>query len=1041
MIKMKKQGLLALTVMVVMSGFAKEEVWKDPTINAVNRSDMHSYFFAFETEDAAQGRKENSSNYLSLNGTWNFNWVEHAYDRPLDFYALGFNDKGWDKLAVPAVWELNGYGDPLYVNIGYAWRHQYKHNPPYVPEERNHVGSYRKEIFVPADWRGKDIIAHFGSVTSNIKVWVNGKFVGYSEDSKLEAEFNLTKYLKTGKNLIAFQVFRWCDGTYLEDQDFWRFSGVGRDCYLYSRNKTHIKNIEVTPDLVDDYKNGTLNVAIDLKGSGSVELKLTDRMGKLVANKSVSGSGKLKVTFEVANPDKWSAEMPNLYSLQTVFKKRGLVQEVIPLKVGFRKVEMKNSQLYVNGQPVLIKGVNRHELDPDGGYVISRERMIQDIQLMKKFNVNAVRTCHYPDDNLWYDLCDEYGIYVVAEANVESHGMGYGKNTLAKNPLYAKAHMERNQRNVQRNYNHPAVIIWSMGNEAGFGPSFEACYKWIKSYDTSRPVQYEQAGQSEFSDIFCPMYYDYRNSEKYGKADKKKPLIQCEYAHAMGNSMGGFKEYWDLVRKYPLYQGGFIWDFVDQSIHWKNKDGVAIYGYGGDFNPYDATDNNFLDNGLISPDRIPNPHFYEVGYFYQSVWTQGVDLKKGQVEIFNEYFFKDLSDLYLEWQVLVDGIVVETGMVSDINLAPQKRTTIDLGYTLSPSLVDKEVFLNVAYKQKTNKLLVPAGYVLAKDQLEIHALPTAQLNIENKQWVNQEEDVPVLRNDDVNYLIVEGHTFVLDFSKKDGFLSKYDVKGIAMLDEGAQLRPNFWRAPTDNDYGAKLQHRYKVWKNPDMKLLSLAGEMIENQVQVKAVYEMSEVSAKLVLTYLVNNEGVILVTQKMSVEPEAKVSEMFRFGMQMQMPEAFSTIEYYGRGPGENYSDRKYSELIGVYRQSVAQQFYAYIRPQENGTKSDVRWWNQLNISGAGLQFVAASPFSASALNYSIASLDDGSEKDQRHSPEVNTADYVNICIDKMQMGLGCRNSWGAVPLKEYRIPYDDYEFRFLIKPVHHKILSGVVED
>ena len=617
---MKKQLMTGLfTVLALTAGAQTFQEWRNPEINAVNRAPMHTNYFAFENADAAKkADKKQSTNYMTLNGTWKFNWVKDADSRPTDFWKTGFNDKGWDDLQVPAVWELNGYGDPIYVNVGYAWRNQFQNNPPEVPTENNHVGSYRREIVVPASWKGKDIIAHFGSVTSNMYLWVNGRYVGYSEDSKLEAEFDLTPYLKPGqKNLIAFQVFRWCDGTYLEDQDFFRYSGVGRDCYLYARNKKRIQDIRVTPDLDAAYQNGSLAVNLDLKGSGKVDLELVDAQGKQVATATANKSG--LVTMNVENPKKWSAETPYLYTLRASMQGSN---EVIPVKVGFRKIELKGDQILVNGKAVLFKGADRHEMDPDGGYVVSPERMLQDIQIMKQFNLNAVRTCHYPDDNLWYDLCDQYGIYVVAEANIESHGMGYGDKTLAKNPSYKKAHLERNQRNVQRGFNHPSIIFWSLGNEAGDGPNFEQCYKWIKAEDPSRACQYEQARQKEHTDIFCPMYYDYNGMEKYGqRTDATKPLIQCEYAHAMGNSQGGFKEYWDLIRKYPNLQGGFIWDFVDQSCRWKGKDGVMIYAYGGDFNRFDASDNNFCDNGLISPDRVPNPHMYEVGHFYQNIWT------------------------------------------------------------------------------------------------------------------------------------------------------------------------------------------------------------------------------------------------------------------------------------------------------------------------------------------------------------------------------------------------------------------------------------
>ena len=1032
---MKRQLLTCCLAMCSLATMAQHDEWKNPEINAVNRAPMHTNYFAYSSsEEAAKADKENSSNFMTLNGIWKFNWVKNADARPTDFYRTDYNDKGWGQMKVPGVWEMNGYGDPIYVNVGYAWRSQYKNNPPYVPIENNHVGSYRKEIIIPAEWSEKEIFAHFGSVTSNMYLWVNGKYVGYSEDSKLEAEFNLTKYLKPGKNLIAFQVFRWCDGTYLEDQDFFRYSGVGRNCYLYSRNKKYIQDIRVTPDLDSNYTNGTLNVALNLNGSGTVELNLTDPAGKSVATAQVNGNGQKSVVMDVSNPEKWTAETPNLYTLTATLKTDRKRLEVIPVKVGFRKIELKGGQILVNGQPVLFKGADRHEMDPDGGYVVSRERMLQDILRMKQLNINAVRTCHYPDDNLWYDLCDQYGIYVVAEANIESHGMGYGKETLAKNPSYKKAHMERNQRNVQRGYNHPSIIFWSLGNEAGYGPNFEQCYTWIKNEDKTRAVQYEQAGTNEFTDIFCPMYYDYDACKKYSEGNIDKPLIQCEYAHAMGNSQRGFKEYWDLIRKYPKYQGGFIWDFVDQSNHWKNKDGIDIYGYGGDFNKYDASDNNFNDNGLISPDRRPNPHAHEVGYFYQSIWTTPGDLSKGEIKVYNENFFRDLSAYYMEWQLLANGEVMQTGVVQDLNVAPQQTATLKLNLNTEKICPCKELLLNVTYKLKAAETLMPAGSTVAYDQLTIRPYTAKALELKNQKASNLDIVVPVIKDNDHNYLIVEGENFIIEFNKHNGYLSRYEADGMQLLNPGAQLTPNFWRAPTDNDYGAGLQHRFAVWKNPGLKLTSLKQSIENEQAIVQAEYEMKAVKGKLFLTYVINNEGAVKVTQKMEAGKEEKVSDMFRFGMQMQMPENFNEVEYYGRGPVENYADRNHSTLIGKYRQTVAEQFYPYIRPQETGTKTDLRWWRVLNISGNGLQFVGDAPFSASALNYSIESLDDGVQKDQRHSPEVAKAPFTNLCIDKVQMGLGCVNSWGTLPLEKYRVPYQDYEFSFILTPVRHKV-------
>ena len=999
---------------------------------------MHTHFFAYENaEKAGSDVKENSKNFMSMNGSWKFFWVKNADQRPTDFWKVGYNDKGWDDMKVPAVWELNGYGDPIYVNIGYPWRNQYKNNPPHVPTEKNHVGSYRREFVIPADWSGKDIVAHFGAVSSNMYLWVNGKFVGYSEDSKLEAEFDLTPYVKPGqKNLIAFQVFRWCDGSYFEDQDFFRYTGVARDCYLYARNKKRIDDIRVVPDLDAEYKSGSLTVNLSLKGNTAVSLELLDAANKTVATAEVKGAGKQTSVIRVDNPNKWTAETPYLYTLRATLKEGGKVTEVVPLKVGFRKIELKNSQLLVNGQPVLFKGADRHEMDPDGGYVVSRERMIQDIQIMKKFNLNAVRTCHYPDDSFWYDLCDKYGIYVVAEANLESHGMGYDEATLAKVPSFKKTHLERNQRNVQRNYNHPSIIFWSLGNEAGYGPNFDAAYDWVKKEDPSRAVQYERSGYEGKTDIHCPMYLNYKDCIKYCEDDSKtKPLIQCEYAHAMGNSEGGFKEYWDLVRKYPKYQGGFIWDFVDQSCRWTGKNGKMIYAYGGDFNRFDASDNNFCDNGLISPDRVPNPHMYEVGYFYQNIWTTAADLKAGELNVYNENFFRDLSAYALEWEVMKNGIVVRTGRVDNLNVAPQQTAKIklDLGKTCACA----EWLLNVKYVQKQREGLIPAGHIVAKDQLVLNEYKAPAMTLQNVTDMNIQTALPRIDDANSQCVMIEGENFNIQFAKADGFMDKYMVDGLDMIKEGAKLTPNFWRAPTDNDFGAGLQQKYAVWKNPEFKLTSLKSEMKDGLAVVSAEYEMPSVSAgtKLQLTYEINNRGAVKVNQKLVAEKGAKVANIFRFGMQMVMPKSFENISYYGRGPVENYIDRKWATELGVYNQTVTDQFYAYIRPQENGNKTDVRWWKQFNEAGRGLQFVAEAPFSASALHYTIESLDSGWEKKQEHSNEVEPADLTNFLIDKVQMGLGCVDSWGAIPREEYMLPYGDYEFTFIMQPINNSIV------
>lgn len=1026
---MKKQLLTGYLLVTTCLLLAQSNEWRNAEINAVNRLPMHAAYFSYESRDAAKnGIKEQSANFMTLNGNWKFNWVKDADARPLDFWKTTFNDKGWDEIKVPAVWELKGYGDPVYLNVGYAWRNQFKNNPPEVPVENNHVGSYRRQMVIPASWKGQEIIAHFGSVTSNIYLWVNGHYVGYSEDSKLEAEFDLTPYLKAGqKNLIAFQSFRWCDGTYMEDQDFFRFSGTGRDCYLYTREKKHIRDIRVLPDLDSEYTDGKLAISLDMKGSGNVHLQLEDADGQQVASTILKGTG--TAILEVKKPSKWSAETPYLYTLYASLQETG---EVIPVKVGFRKVEIKKSQVLVNGQPVLFKGVNRHELDPDAGYVVSRERMLQDIKLMKQLNINAVRTCHYPCDNFWYDLCDQYGIYLVAEANLESHGHRRGENAIAMRPDYKNAHIERNQRNVERNFNHPSVIFWSLGNEAGYGPNFEAAYQWVKNEDASRPCQYEGAiwNKDWKTDIYCPMYAGYQAVEKYAKGKDPRPFIQCEYAHGMGNALGGFKEYWDLYRKYPNLQGGFIWDFVDQSLRWKGKNEVGIYAYGGDFNRFDPSDANFCDNGLVSPDRTFNPHAYEVQYYYQNIWVTASDLSKGEINIYNEHFFRDLSAYYLEWEVLADGEPVRKGRVEQLNVAPQQ--TEKLALNLGKIDAGREWLLNVACRLKEPEGVLPMDYAVAKSQLTLVPFQNSETTLRNETPIHTTPFPPQIVDDQRNYLIVKGENYVLEFNKVNGYLSKYRVDGLEYMREGAMLTPNFWRAPTDNDFGAALPRRWNVWKSPAMRMLSLRSTIEQGLLVVTCEYEMKEVSAKLYLTYTVNNLGTVRINQKMTTEKGAKIPSLFRFGMRMEMPEDFSTVEYYGRGPVENYSDRNHATGLGLYRQTVDEQFYPYIRPQENGTRTDIRWWKILNVSCNGLQITADAPFSASALNYSIESLDDGMAKRQSHSPEVQKTPWTNLCIDKKQMGLQGVNSWGDLPLPEYQLPYGDYEFTFILQPVKH---------
>ena len=992
--------------------------WHDLQVNEVNRYAVHTSF--------------PQANRLSLDGTWRFLWVEHANQRPTDFFRMDYDAKNWVDMPVPGVWELNGYGDPEYVNVGFAWRGHFKNNPPEVPVKDNHVGSYRRTITIPADWTDKQVIAHFGSVTSNIYLWVNGQYVGYAEDAKVAAEFDVTPYIHSGENLIAFQTFRWCDGSYHEDQDFWRLSGVGRSCYLYAQDKTeHIQDIRITPDLINNYKDGTLAVKIWAVGKSDARLTLFDAAGKEVASQTVKSWQESQpkqggVVLHVNNPQKWTAETPYLYTLKIEYG-----HQVTTQRVGFRKVEIKDAQLLVNGKPIYIKGVNRHEMDPDGGYVVSRERMIQDLQLMKRFNINAVRTCHYPDDPLWYDLCDEYGIYLCAEANQESHGFLYQNPSPSKDPIFRQQIVERNQHNVAVNFNHPSVIIWSLGNETADSENFTAARQWILSQDQSRPIQYEPAGEGANTDIFCPMYMIQWHCEGYAKDNRKqKPLIQCEYNHVMGNSGGGLKEYWDLVRKYPKFQGGFIWDFVDQALHGKDKQGRDIYTYGGDYNKYDPSDNNFNCNGLVSPDRVPNPHMYETGYEYQNIWTEPVDITQGKLRIRNEYFFRDLSNYVMDWTLLCDGRVIRSGQVEQISCAPQG--TVEVTLPLGNCDGAGEYLLNVDYKLKNAEPLMQKGQTVAYQQLTVKpgtlALQDATAKLPSLKVKDSKRDTLLsVTNDAVN----------IQFNKVSGFMVRYTVADRQLLGEGGVLRPNFWRALTDNDMGGQFQKDNKVWKNPTLNLMTFHAEKVKKPqpcVVVTAVYDMPDVKAQLTLTYHISGDGRIKVVEQLKTDKDAKQPDMARFGMVMQLPYEMERSAYYGRGPIENYGDRKLSQRIGIYNQTADEQFYPYIRPQENGLKSDVRWWNQTTAQGKGMRIEAVEPFSVSALHYAIEDLDEPKPtKGQRHSTQVPKSKYTNLCIDGAHTGVGGANSWSnwGLALPKYRVPYQDRTFTFQFVPLN----------
>lgn len=1039
---MFRQLMFSCACLAVLSAEAQKDKpwWLDPEVNEVNTMAPRAAFFAYETENLAKAdQKARSERYLSLEGKWKFNFSKDHDKAPRDFYSLKYDDSQWTDFPVPGILELNGYGDAIYSNNGYPWRTQFRPEPPFVEERNNYTGSYRKMVTVPADWKGERIYLHVGSATSNLMVWVNGKFVGYSEDSKVSAEFDLTKYLTPGKeNLIAMQVMRWCDGSYLEDQDFWRFTGIAREVYLYARPQAHIADLFITPDLVNNYQDGTLEVKLNAVGAKgeTVMFSLKDKEGKEVAAQTakVGGNGEVKVNFDIKNPLKWTAETPNLYTLYTTLMDGKQVAEVVPQRVGFRKVEIKNAQVLVNGQPVLFKGANRHELDPVTGYVVSMDRMLEDIRVMKELNINAVRTCHYPNDPRWYELCDIYGIYMVAEANIESHGMGYGDKTLAKEPTYEKAHLERNESNIKIYKNHPSIIFWSVGNEAGYGPNFEKAYDLVKAYDPSRPCQYEQAGQNGKTDIFCPMYYDYGGCDKYSQGDNPRPLIQCEYAHAMGNSMGGFKEYWDMVRKYPKYQGGFIWDFVDQGLRVKNKQGKTIYAYGGDFGRYPTSDHNFNCNGIINPDRKPNPHANEVRYYYQNIWATAKDLKAGEVEVYNENFFKSLDDVELQWTLESEGKVLANGRNALDIPAQQKRVVKLDGYSL-PADVKGEVVLNLDFVLKKAEPMLDAGYAVAREQFVVnpYTFPTMEsvLAVTSGKYDTRK----VEKEEKVAWVTLSAGNTSVTFNHWNGWIDSLDVDGKPMLEEGYAITPDFWRAPTDNDYGAGTQRKLHAWKNPEMKMKSF--KVVENEGKaekgVEVVYDMPSVEATLTMTYTLTPAGELVVNEAMTVNKDAKHKpELMRYGMQLVMPKAYNMLTYYGKGPGENYIDRNNGDRLGVYDAKVADQYWGYVRPQESGNKTEVRYWQVKDENGKGLEFYSFAPMECSTLNYLASDLDDGWDKNahQSHSGDLTPRDFSVVKLAARQRGLACVNSWGAIPLEQYRMPYQDYSFTYVIRPL-----------
>ncbi len=1014
--------------------------WESPAVFGRNKEPAHCTYIPYaDTETALKNNPAQSPYYFSLNGTWKFNWFKKPSERPINFYKDRYIVRKWNDIVVPGNWELQGFGIPMYTNIDYL----FPADPPHIPHDYNPVGSYRRDFTVPDGWDERQVFLHFGGVKSAMYVWVNGKEVGYSQGSKTPAEFNITKYLRKGKNSLAVEVYRFSDGSYLEDQDYWKISGIERDVYLFSAPNVNIRDFHILADLDESYKDGLLKVTVKLKnylatetGTYNVQLELFDTQNEpvfdspLVKEVNLEKPEEQEISFEqsIENPFKWTAETPNLYSLILSLKdNEGKTVEVVGSKAGFRKVEIKGGQLLVNGMPIMIKGVNRHEHEPETGRVVSEKYMIKDIQLMKRFNINAVRTSHYPNVPRWYELCDEYGLYIVDEANIESHGMGYDPDkTLGNNPEWKEAHLDRTISMVERDKNHPCIIIWSLGNEAGDGVNFGATYQWIKDRDPSRPVQYERALTGPHTDIVCPMYSTVQHLEEYLKKGlENRPLIMCEYAHAMGNSVGNLQDYWDFLDEHKELQGGFIWDWVDQGLLKTNEEGEEFWAYGGDYGPPGTlSDKNFCINGLVFPDRKIHPHIWEVKKVYQYIKVEPVDLKKGEFEIFNRYDFTNLTTVEMEWTIIGDDALIAKGKFPQLDILPRHSKAISLPFPEIKPSPGVEYFLKLSFTLKDEAPLVSKGYEVAWEQYKLPFYkPGPKIDLSQS---------PELTLDKTGeFFQIKGKDFTIAVDKNTGEITSYSFQGTALIKTGPV--PNFWRAPTDNDFGWDMPRRLGIWRNAAAKRTVdkvTVNKINSREIQIDVATTLPTARAKYSTTYRILGSGDIIINN--SFEPaNTNLPEMPRFGMKMTLPVEFENIAWYGRGPHENYWDRKTGAAVGVYSGKVIDLYHPYIRPQENGNKTDVRWIALTDSKGTGLLAVGLPLLSISALPFIDEDFDPGLEKRQRHTYHVKKRDLITLKLDYKQMGVGGDTSWGdlARAHQEYRLPVRGYSYSFILRP------------
>lgn len=1029
--------------------------WENPEIFQINREKPTATFYRYDNEtDALKNESwKKSSFYKSLNGTWDFYYANDVNTRPTDFYKNDFSLKGWDKIQVPSNWELKGYGIPFYTNIIYM----FPPNPPFIPHDINNNGSYKRDFEVPESWNGKDIFLNFEGVSGAIYVWVNGEKVGYNEDSKTPSTFNITNLVKKGKNTVSAQVLRWHDGSYLEDQDFWRISGIERDVFLYATNKTTIKDFRVISDLENNYKDGIFKLALQIENNSKSTQNFTASIQLMDGEKNIFSDSKMEtlvkgnnsINFEtkIPNVKTWNAETPNLYTLLITLKdKKGVVTESTAIKVGFRNVSINKNQFLVNGKPILIKGVNIHDHSEIDGHVISEELTIRDLELLKQNNINAIRCAHFPKNEFFYRLCDKYGFYVIDEANIETHGMGTTNQGLDGNkakqavhpaylPQWKASHLDRTIKMFERDKNHPSIVIWSLGNEAGNGQNFFATYKWLKENDTTRPVQYEGATSATNTDIQAPMYWSKEQMIDYVKNKQTRPLIQCEYSHSMGNSTGNFQDYWDVIESYPTMQGGFIWDWVDQGLLTANAAGEKFWGYGGDFGGFNyQNDENFCSNGIIAPDRTPHPALFEVKKVYQYIKFKPANLKEGEISIKNIYDFTNLNQFKFTWKLLENGIKIANGALPVLDIASFETKQVKINL---PELTNKsaEYHLNI-YALNTNPTdLLPLNHVVAFEQfqLPIETVAVAKPEIKGNISISQTNAITFISNTN----------FKIEFDNKKGTINMLDYGNGNMILKGVE--PNFWRSPTDNDFGAKAQNTLVMWKKASknqvlkqLKFLKNEKEIkvnnnaiVKDDITVQATFDLPAVQGQIVVDYTINALGEITVSNQL-LNIKADLPHLPRFGNSFILKDEYQTVNWFGRGPHENYQDRKTSALVAKYTASVADLYFSYIRPQENGYKTDVRWVSFTNKEGKGIKVESSKLLSFSAHHQYNDDFDDGEKKMQRHSTDIKKRDLVNINIDYGQTGVGGDNSWSPKGLanEKYRVKAQNLQYSYKIMPI-----------